>query len=89
MDSLFTLSVPGNGTWRAYTNESNALKTGWVILDSTDDLNPVAVFSLNSRTTGLLSEAAVFVSYPATQSSVFESRVRTLTLDNGFGWVPS
>ena len=62
-ESFFELSVPANGTWRAYTNETAALRTGWVILDTTEDVNSIAVFSLNSRRSGLISEASVFPAF--------------------------
>ncbi len=70
-DDFFEFAIPANGAWRAYTNESGSLKTGWVVLDTTEFVSPVAVFSLNSRRSGLTSEASVFESIPATLQRIF------------------
>ncbi|HLH32671.1 MAG TPA: hypothetical protein VKY31_15835 [Terriglobia bacterium] len=71
-DQFFQFAIPANGAWRAYTNEADILKTGWVELDTPDgEVSPVVVFSNNSRKSGLLSEGSVFPSYPATLQRLF------------------
>ncbi len=70
-DNFFEFTIPGNGAWRAYTNETGTLKTGWVVLDTDESVSPVTVFSLNSRRFGLTSEASVFESFPATLQRIF------------------
>jgi hypothetical protein len=70
-DNLFDISIPANGTWRAYTTDAGALKTGWVILEMDNFVDSVAIFSLNSRNSGLISEAAVFASDTTTVQRIF------------------
>ena len=75
-DSLFQVSIPAGGTFRAYTTETGVLKTGWVLLDSDNFVNPLTVFSLNSRSTGLISEAAVLDSSPGRLQRLFADTLR-------------
>src|SRR5207244_12147214 len=69
--SIFQMTLPANGAWRGYIVETEALKTGWAIINSDDAVSPVAIFSLNSRATGLVSEAAVFESPAAAVQHLF------------------
>lgn len=69
--SFFTATIEASGTFRAYTTAAGALKTGWVIVDADDFVNTIAIFSLNSRNSGLISEATVFDAASATRQRLF------------------
>lgn len=69
--SFFTATIEANGTFRAYTKAAGALKTGWAVVDADDFVNTIAIFSLNSRSSGLISEATVFDAFSATRQRIF------------------
>jgi len=75
-NSIWNVSINPSGTMHAFTVGLTPLVVGWAILQTDQIVDASAVFSINSRTNGMISEAAVPWSAAGTQQRYFVDMYR-------------